>query len=177
MNKNPVVHSWDSSSLDYMVMAIKHKRFTELKVAGAQLPIRKIGKSTRVWIDSGSPISIFTIGELKRNLGASRTKLDALSNEDNVFRDFGNNPLQMTGKMAVTLESDGWKINARIKIIGGNRPSIFGRDLMPQLVLQLVQQAPGDHIMSTNEEDKETSRQERELDSWQTYFSKQFSTG
>ena len=35
--KNPVVHSWDSSSSDgdYMVMAIKHKRFTELKVTGA----------------------------------------------------------------------------------------------------------------------------------------------
>ena len=36
-NKIPVVHSWDSISSDgdYMVMAIKHKRFTELKVAGA----------------------------------------------------------------------------------------------------------------------------------------------
>ena len=64
VNKNRVVHSWDSSSSDgdYMVMAIKHKRSTELKVAGAQLPIKVNGKSTRVWIDSGSPISIFTIG-------------------------------------------------------------------------------------------------------------------
>ena len=50
VNKNPVVHSWDSSSSDgdYMVMAIKHKRSTELKVAGAQLPIKINGKSTRV---------------------------------------------------------------------------------------------------------------------------------
>ena len=50
VNKNPVVHSWDSSSSDgdYMVMAIKHKRSTELKVAGAQLPIKVNGKSTRV---------------------------------------------------------------------------------------------------------------------------------
>ena len=42
VNKNPVVHSWDSSSSDgdYMVMAIKHKRVTELKIAGAQLPIK-----------------------------------------------------------------------------------------------------------------------------------------
>ena len=64
VNKNPVVHSWDSSSSDgdYMVMAIKRKRVTELKVAGAQLPIKVNGKPTRVWIDSGSPISIFTIG-------------------------------------------------------------------------------------------------------------------
>ena len=30
VDKNPVVYSWDSSSSDgdYMVMAIKHKRFT-----------------------------------------------------------------------------------------------------------------------------------------------------
>ena len=50
VNKNPVVHSWDSSSLDgdYMVMAIKHKRSTELKIAGAQLPIKINGKTTRV---------------------------------------------------------------------------------------------------------------------------------
>ena len=36
LNKKTVVHSWDSSSSDgdYMVMAIRHKRFTELKVVG-----------------------------------------------------------------------------------------------------------------------------------------------
>ena len=47
VNKNPVVHSWDSSSSDgdYMVMAIKRKRVTELKVAGAQLPIKVNGKA------------------------------------------------------------------------------------------------------------------------------------
>ena len=46
---------------------------------------------------------------------------------------------------------------------------------MPQLGLQLVQQTPGDQIMSIDEEDKEASQQDGELDSWQTYFSKQFS--
>ena len=145
VNKNPVVHSWDSSSSDgdYMVMAIRHKRFTELKVAGAQLPIKVNGKSTRVWIDSGSPISIFTIGELRKTLGASGVKLDTLSEEDIAFRDYGNNPLQMIGTMAVTIQSNGWKIHARIKVIGENRPSIIGRDLMPQLGLQLVQQSAG----------------------------------
>ena len=78
------VNSRDSSSSDgdYRVMAIKHKRSTELKIAGAQLPIKLNGKSTRVWIDSESPISIFTIGELRRTLGASGTKLDTLSEED-----------------------------------------------------------------------------------------------
>ena len=138
--KNSVVHSWDSSSLDgdYIVMAKKNKQFTELKVFGAQLPIGINGKSTRVWIDSGFPISIFTIGELRRTFGATGMKLDALSNEDNAFRDYGNNPLEVIGTMAVFLESNGWKINAMIKVIGSNRPSIIGRDLMPQLGLQLV---------------------------------------
>ena len=61
----PVVHSWDSSSSDgdYMVMAVKHQRFTELKVAWAQLPIRINRKTSQVWINSGSPISTFTIKE------------------------------------------------------------------------------------------------------------------
>ena len=82
----------------------------------------------------------------------------------------------MIGAMAVTLESNGWKINARIKVIGGNRPSIIGRDLIPQLGLQLVQQSPpGDQIMSIDEVDPEPSMPEGELDSWQTYLSKQFS--
>ena len=147
-------------------MAIKNKRFTELKDARAQLPIRTIGKSTRVSIDSGSPISSFTIGELIRFLGASGVKLDALSNEDNAFRDYGNNPLKMIGTMAVPLESNGWKINARVKVIGGNRPSIIGIDLMPQLGLQLVQQTIGDQIMSIDEDDKESPRQVGELGSW-----------
>ena len=160
---------------DYMVMAVKHERFTELKVAGAQLPIRINGKASRVWIDSGSPISIFTIGELRRALGASGLKLDALSNEDNAFWDYGSNPLMLIGSTDVTLESSGWRINARIKVIGGNRPSIIGRDLMPQLGLQLVQQTPGDQIISIDEEPTEESRQDGELDSWQIYFNKQFS--
>ena len=52
-------------------------------------------------------------------------------NEDSAFRDYGNIPLQMVGTMAVTLESNGWKIHARIKVIGGNHPSTIGRDMMP----------------------------------------------
>ena len=48
--------SWDSdSSGDYVVMAIKSRNETELKVTGARLPIKVNGKQTNVWIDSGSP--------------------------------------------------------------------------------------------------------------------------
>ena len=110
---------------------------------------------------------------LQKILGTSGEKLDDLTEQDNAFRDYGNNPLQMLGKMAVTIQPKGWKIHARIKVIGGNRPSIIGRDLMPQLGLQLVQQSPGDQIMSI--ENQDALEPEGELDSWQTYFSRQFS--
>ena len=38
-----------------------------------------------------------------------------------------------------------------------------------------MQRTPLDQVMSIGEEDTEASRQEGELDSWQTYFSKQYS--
>ena len=104
----PVVHSWDpDSSEDYMVMAVRHKNFTELKIAGAQLPICINGKASRVWLNGGSLISLFTIGELKRTLGALSLKTDALSVEDHAFRDNGINPQKLIGTMIVILESNG----------------------------------------------------------------------
>ena len=45
--------------------------------------------------------------ELRKTVGASGIQLDALSNEDNAFRDYGNNQLKLIGTMAVTLESNG----------------------------------------------------------------------
>ena len=60
-------HGWDSdSSTDYVVMSVRRKKEEELKAAGAKLDLRINGQATQAWIDSGSPISIFTIGELKR---------------------------------------------------------------------------------------------------------------
>ena len=56
--------SWDSDSsgVDYMVMAVRTKNQTELRVAEAKFLIRINGQKTSVWIDSGSPISKFTRG-------------------------------------------------------------------------------------------------------------------
>ena len=102
--------SWDSdSSGDYVVMAIKSRRETELKVAGARLPININCKQTNVWIDSGSPISIFTVGELKRRLGTAGVNVKALEPEDDEFRDYGNNPLRLLGTMKYHWRrTDGW---------------------------------------------------------------------
>ena len=65
-------HSWSSeSSDDYMVMAIRRKKETVLKVAGPKLKIYINGHPMNIWIDSGSPISIFNIGRFEENSGKS----------------------------------------------------------------------------------------------------------
>ena len=157
-------------------MAIKSRKETELKVAGSRLPIKVNGKQTNVWIDSGSTISIFTIGELKRTLGTAGVKVKAPAPEDEEFRDYGNNPLRLLGTMDVLLETNGWVINANIRVIGGSRPSIIGRDLMPNLGLQIVQMAPEGNVMSVQSDQGtvEETDVEDSLDNWQIYFSKQF---
>ena len=109
-------------------MAIRSRRETELKVAGARLPIKVNGKQPNVWIDSGSPISIFTIGELKPTLGTAGVKVKAPAPADDEFRDYGNNPLRLLGTMDVLLETNGWVTNANIRVIGGSRKSIIERE-------------------------------------------------
>ena len=61
-------------------------------------------------------------------------------------------------------------------MIGGNRPSIIGRDLMPNLGSQIVQRTPEQKVMSVQGEQPgaETPREENSSDPWQTYFRKQF---
>ena len=79
---NPVaekrVRSWDSHSSgedDYTVMAVRSKTHTELRVAEAKLPIMINGQKTSVWLDSVSPVSIFTVYELRKTLGAAGMKI------------------------------------------------------------------------------------------------------
>ena len=56
-------------SEDYIVMSIrKKKKEHEFKVAGMQLPLKAKGNTTTARIDSGSPIFIFTNGELRKML-------------------------------------------------------------------------------------------------------------
>ena len=59
-------HEWDSvSSTDFVVMSVRRNKEEVLKVAGAKLDLRINGRVTQAWIDSVSPISVFTIRELK----------------------------------------------------------------------------------------------------------------
>ena len=167
-------HGWDSdSSTEYVVMSIRRKEETELRVAGAKLALKINGKATQAWIDSGSPISIFTIGELKRTLGTANVQLKPLNPKDDQFRDYGNNPLKFLGKMQVTLHSNGWTSSADINVIGGCRPSVIGRDLMPALGLMLVQ-APLTEGVNSIHSKEGTVATDNDLDDWQKHFNKQF---
>ena len=70
-------HSWDSGNSGvYLVMSIRSKNKTELRVAGAKLPNAINGKKTSVWIDSCSAIlslrseSLKNIGRRRRHPGS-----------------------------------------------------------------------------------------------------------
>ena len=78
--------------------------------------------------------------------------------------------------MDVLLETNGWVTNANIRVIGGSRPSIIGRDLIPNLGLQIVQKTPEENVMSVQSDQSaaEATEVKDSLDHWQTYFSKQF---
>ena len=62
----------------------------------------------RVSLNSGSPISIFNIGELRKTLGVSSMKLEALATEDKIFSVLRENKLRLRGLMQFNLESNGW---------------------------------------------------------------------
>ena len=80
-----------------MVLAVRAKNRTELRVAEAKLPITINGRKTSVWIDSGSPISIFTNIELRRLLGAAGMRMQEVEPQDQELRDYGNNPIKLLG--------------------------------------------------------------------------------
>ena len=84
--------------------------------------------------------------------------------------DYGNHPLKFLGKMVVTLQSNGWLTNATINVIGGCRPSITGRDFMPELGLMLVE-APAEQGMLNIQKHGDIVEQDENHDDWQKHFS------
>ena len=142
-------HSWSSeSSDDYKVMAIRSKKETLLKVAGPKLKIYLNRHPMNIWIDSGSPISILTLDDLRKTVGRAGINLKQDHIEDDEFRDYSNNRIKKLGRMELELASNGWKTKAEVRVIGGTRPSIVGRDLMGKLGLQLMQADPRRAVMN-----------------------------
>ena len=103
---------------DLRSMTTIRKKEHKLKVAEVQLPLKLNGKMTTAWIDSGSPISIFTIGELRKTLGKAGVKVLPLGPNEDKFGVCGNNPLKFMGKMKATLTSNGWSSETYVKVIG-----------------------------------------------------------
>ena len=68
--------------------------------------------------------------------------------EDDEFRYYINNRIKILGRMELELASNGWKTKAEVRVIGGTRPSIVGRDLMGKLGLQLMQADPRGAMMN-----------------------------
>ena len=81
---------------------------------------------------------------LRKTLGAAGVNICELTLEDQEFRNYGSNPLNLLGTAKINLASNGWATSAFIKVIRGNRPSIIGRHLMAELGPQLIQKAPGE---------------------------------
>ena len=175
-------HSWSSeSSDDYMVMAIRRKKETLLKVTGPKLKIYINGHPMNIWIDSRSPIFILTLDDLKKTVGRAGINLKQDDIEDDEFRDYSNNRIKMLGRMGLELASNGWKTKAEVRVLGGTRPSIVGRDMMGKLGLQLMQADPRGAVMniqgaddSSCEKEQVGESEDEQMDPWQQYFSKLF---
>ena len=154
-----------SGSDDYMVMSIKRKKNqTELKIPGARVQVEMSGKKMWLWIDSGSPVTIFSINDLKTTLGKANVQLQPSKEE---FLDYNNNRINILGKVTVMMSLNGWAAPARVSVISGNHQSILERDLMGTLGLELVQRKK---VMGITGEG--TSQEEEEYDELQTYFCK-----
>ena len=153
-----------SGSDDYMLMSIKRKKNeTELKIPGTRVQVEVSGKKMWLWIDSGSPVTIFSITDLKTALGKANIQLQPLKDE---LLDYNNNRINILGKVAVMMSLNGWAAPAQVSVKSGKHQSILGRNLMGTLGLELVQQKKMMGITG------EVSSQEEEYDELQTYFCK-----
>ena len=90
-----------SGSDDYMVMSIKRKKnVTELKIPGACVQVEVSGKKMWLWIDSGSPVTVFSMTDLKTTLGKANIQLQPSKDE---FLDYNNNRIHILGKMGIVI--------------------------------------------------------------------------
>ena len=148
-----------------MVMSNKKKRnVTELKIPGARVQVEVSGKKMWFWIDSGFPVTIFSMTDLKTTLGKANIQLKPSKDE---FLDYNNNRINILGKVAVTMSLNGWADPAQVSVISGNHQSILGRDLIGTLGLELVKKKKVMGITG-----KGSCQDEEEYDELQTYFCK-----
>ena len=96
-----------SGSDDYMVMSIKKKNVMELKIPGTRVQVDVSGKNMWLWVDSGSPVTIFSMTDLKATLGKTKIQLQPPQEE---YLDYNNNRRNILGTHTVSswARSDGY---------------------------------------------------------------------
>ena len=99
--------SMTSGSDYYMVMSIKKKNVMELKIPGARNQVE----------DSGSPVTIFSMTDMKATLGKTNTQLQPPQDE---ILDYNNNRIHILGKLAMTMALNGWAGPAQVLVKSGN---------------------------------------------------------
>ena len=68
-------------------------------------------------MDSGSPVTIFSMTELKATLGKTNIQLQPSQDES---LDYNNNRIHILGKIAVTMVLNGWAAPAQVSVISEN---------------------------------------------------------
>ena len=116
-----------------------------------------------LWVDSGSPVTFFSMTDLKTALG----KTFHLQPSQEEFLDYNNNRIHILGKVALTMALNGWAAPPQVSVISENHQSILGRDLTGTLGLELVQRGK---VMGISGEG--SSPDEEGYDELQTYFCK-----
>ena len=167
-------HGWDSdSSTEYVVMSIRRKEETELRVAGAKLALRINSKATQAWIDSGSPISIFTIGELKRTLGNSQRTIETTGSERRPIPRLRQQSVKISGEDA-SHASFQW-----MDLFGGYQrhrrvQTVYYWQVFNAITRTDVGTSTIDRGVNSIHSKEGTVATDNDLDDWQTHFSKQF---
>ena len=145
-------------------MAIKKKNVTELKVPGVRLQVEVSGKKMWLWVDIGSPVTVFSMTDLKATLANTNIQLQPSQEE---FLDYNNNRKRILAKVAVTMALNGLEAPVQVSVVSGNHQSILGRNLMGILGLEIVQRRK---VMGITGEG--SSQKEEKYDEIQTYFRK-----
>ena len=72
------------------------------------------GKKMWLWVDSGSPVTILSIKDLKAAIG--KTNLQLQTSQEEIL-DYKKNRIHLLGKVAVTMALNGWAAPAQVSVI------------------------------------------------------------
>ena len=130
--------SASSQSDDYMVMSIKKKNVMEVKIPGARVEVEMSGRKMWLWVDSGSPVTIFSMKDLKATLGKSNFRLQPSQEEyldynNNRMHILGNKPQEVNGKNKIEAEK---KLKSNLYLCIGDEAQIIFKARKPTVSIR-----------------------------------------